>query len=354
MLITMQRADYYAASSSAKSKVLARYLDATGNTNAMPDMCYEKCKSAVDAVVKGDTTDICEGAALANALVCLEETGMTACSSSVFSNDHAGECDSNNTVRTLEESEDAMELLVNETPQTAAATRTLFYGKCPKVDGRPGAYMVFPTQYGLAECVRFDFDLKKGSFILEIGWMRIATHFAFWMKLQFCIDLATLFGIGPPLYAEICIGGKITFSTSSPCPQVRGIFISGSAWFTFEIGLDFWICRIVFANITLGFEAGLGWATIATHCWWVHNDGWRRRRRWWTRRRRNWRRCNYRTDCDIYVKGYIEITYAIIRVRLEFVYWVKNKVMQIFLKLYAWAWKWWEAFSTCVYRRHFR
>jgi len=352
--LSVQDADYYAASSSAKSKVLARYLDATGNTNAMPDMCYEKCKSAVDAVVKGDTTDICEGAALANALVCLEETGMTACSSSVFSNDHAGECDSNNTVRTLEESEDAMELLVNETPQTAAATRTLFYGKCPKVDGRPGAYMVFPTQYGLAECVRFDFDLKKGSFILEIGWMRIATHFAFWMKLQFCIDLATLFGIGPPLYAEICIGGKITFSTSSPCPQVRGIFISGSAWFTFEIGLDFWICRIVFANITLGFEAGLGWATIATHCWWVHNDGWRRRRRWWTRRRRNWRRCNYRTDCDIYVKGYIEITYAIIRVRLEFVYWVKNKVMQIFLKLYAWAWKWWEAFSTCVYRRHFR
>ena len=284
--LSVQDADYYAASSSTKSKVLTRYLDATGNTNAMPDMCYEKCKSAVDAVVKGDTTDICEGAALANALVCLEETGMTACSSSVFSNDHAGECDSNNTVRTLEESEDAMELLVNETPQTAAVTRTFFYGKCPKVDGRPGAYMVFPTQYGLAECVRFDFDLKKGSFILEIGWMRIATHFAFWMKLQFCIDLATLFGIGPRLYAEI--------STSSPCPQVRGIFISGSAWFSLEIGFGLLDLQDRFRkHHPVSRPVSVG--QPSPH----NNDGWRRRRRWWTRRRRNWRRCNYRTDCDL-------------------------------------------------------
>jgi hypothetical protein len=245
-----------------------------------------------------------------------------------------------------------MELLVNETPQTAAATRTLFYGKCPKVDGRPGAYMVFPTQYGLAECVRFDFDLKKGSFILEIGWMRIATHFAVWMKMQLCVNLQTLFGIGPPLFAEICVGGKIEFHTKSVCPQVTGFSMTGSAWFTFEIGLDFWICRIVFANITLAFEAGLGWATVAVRCWWVQNEGYGRRR--YCHRRRTWRPCNTRNDCDIYVKGYFEITYFIIRARLEFIYWVKNKEMQILLTMWAWAFKWWEAFSICIYRRQFR
>jgi len=358
-----QDADYYTASSATKSEALKRYLDATGGTNAMPDMCYEKCKAAVDAVLSADTTDICQGATLKNALMCLEETGMTACSNSVFSNQHAGECDgadSNETVRTLEESGDAVELLVNETPRAVSETRNLnVYAKCYKkwANGAKipnGAYRATPTDKGLAECVRFDFKFGKGSFILEIGWMRIAAAFAFWMKLQFCVDLATLFGIGPPLYAEICIGGRIDFSFSSPCPQVKGIVITGKAWWTFEIGLDFWICRIVFASIQLGFEAGLGWAKIATKCWWVHVDGWRRRRRWWTRRRRAWRQCNYRNDCDIYVKGWIQLTLAIVRAKLEFIYWCKNKVLQIWLKLYAWCWKWWEAFSTLVYQRKFR
>jgi len=292
---------------------------------------------------------------------------MTACSSSVFSNDHAGECDSNNTVRTLESEDamDAMELLVNETRQTAAVSRTLmvnFFPEklipigCPELEGRPWAYQSFPTKHGLAQCVRFDIAevVDHGlPFKWEIGWMNIGGGFAIWLKLESCIDLQTLFGIGPPLFAEICIGGEINFGTESPCPQVKGIVISGSAWIVFEIGLDFWICKIVFANITLGFEAGLDWATLATRCWWVHNEG-LSRRRWWTRRRRAWRRCNFRNDCDIYVKGWVEITLLIIRAKLEFVYWVKNKELQILLTLSAWAFKWWEAFSTCVYRRHFR
>ena len=47
---------YYKESSAAKSEALAQYLDATFNSDAMPDMCYEKCKAAVDAVVMSDTT----------------------------------------------------------------------------------------------------------------------------------------------------------------------------------------------------------------------------------------------------------------------------------------------------------
>jgi len=357
-----QDADYYTASSATKSEALKQYLDATQKTTAMPDVCYDKCKAAVDAVVSADTTDICEGATLKNALSCLEETGMTACSTSVFSNQHSGECDgadNDTSVRTLEESGDAVELLVNETPRAVSETRNLnVYAKCYKKFKKTpipnGAYRVTPTDKGLAECVRWDFELWKGDFILEIGWMRIASAFAFWMKLALCIDLGTLWGIPAPLFAEFCIGGRIDFSFSSPCPQVKGIFISGSAYMVFEIGLDFWICRIVFASLKLGFEAGLGWATIATQCWWVHNDGWRRRRRWWTRRRRNWRGCNYRNDCDIYVKGYVELTILIVKAKLEFVYWCKNKIFQIWIRLYAWFWKWHEAYAMCVYQRNFR
>jgi len=260
---------------------------------------------------------------------------------------------------TLEETGDAVELLVNETPKAVSETRKLnVYMKCYKKwkNGSVipnGVYRAVPTDKGLVECVRFDFKFSKGSFILVIGWMRIAAAFAFWMQLQFCVDLMPLFGIGPPLYAEICIGGRIDFTFEAPCPQVTGIYIKGSAFWCFEIGLDFWICRINFAALKLGFEAGIGWAKIATKCWWIYNDGWRRRRRWWTRRRRRWRKCNFREDCDLYVKGYISLTILIVRAKLELVYWCKNKVFQVWLKLYAWCWKWHEAFSVLVYQKQF-
>jgi len=231
-----QDADYYTASSATKSDILARYLDATGNTNAMPDVCYEKCKGAVEAVVSADTTDICQGTALASALQCLEETGIAACSSSVFSNGHSGECGNNQTVRNLEETEDKLELLVNETPKAVSESRKLSaYMKCykkwnDKIPIPNGAYRAFPipgtTQ--ISECVRFDFGFDAGvakekagkNFILVIGWMRIGSHFAMWMTLQFCIDLGILFGIPKPLYAEICIGGSIRFDFTSPCPNI--------------------------------------------------------------------------------------------------------------------------------------
>merc|ERR1711959_45857 len=360
-----QDADYYAASSATKSEALARYLAATDTNSAMPDVCYEKCKTVVDAVVNVDMTSICEGAALKNALACLEETGMTACSSSVFSNEHAGECDgadSNATVRTLEESGDAVELLVNETPKTVAESRNLvFTMKCfkkwgPGENGAPvpnGMYRTFPTTTGIAECMRWDFPLKDAYFVLEIGWKSMAIAFAFWMKLALCFNMVKVFGIPPPLFAEFCIGGAIEFNYSSPCPNIEGLYIAGKAYKNFSVGMDFWICRITFGALELGFEAGIGWAKIETKCWWYHSDGSRRRRRWWTRRRRRWRRCNYREDCDLYVKGYVLLTFTITKAKVELVYWTKNKVFQIWLRLYAWSLGWWEAYATCVYQRKF-
>jgi len=347
---------------------LARYLDATGNTNAMPDMCYEKCKSAVDAVMKR-SADICEGAALASALLCLEATGIVDCSSSVFSNNHAGECDSNNTVRTLEESEDAMEVmvneedamevLVNETPQTAAATRNMMntYGICK---GEWGEYLTYPTPQGLAECMRWKFNLVTSYVLFEIGWMRISQHYAFWLKLQLCKDAPPFLGIVDPLYAEVCLGGSITFTLTQKCPILPAITIEGKSWLTFEIGLDFWVTysigiRISFAQITLGVDAGIDWATLEKWCWWVRQEGWGRRR-WFTRRRRSVRKCTYRTTCDLYVKGYLQITILISKAVIEFIYWVKNKNLQIFLRLegYSIFSGWSEAYSKKCLERYFR
>jgi hypothetical protein len=389
--LSPQDADYYAASSATKSETLSKYLDdATGNSRAMPDICYEKCKTAVDAVVTRDTSDICQGTALASALQCLDETGIVACSSSVFSNQHVGECQSNATVRTLQESEeteDAEELLVNDTLKSVSASRSLLLnGKCPSpVAGTFVMIMVMPTEWGAALCVKFTKTTKKGQakngrnswknrkassgekgvaeqgFILEFGyikrqdgrWRGVASTSAIWIKLQFCVDLGLLFGLPPPLFCEVCIGGSITFDWEAKCPQVSGVTIEGKAWIVFEIGLDCWICRITFAALELGFAAGMGWAKITTSCWWQHNEGGGWRRRWWDRRRRSTRHCNYKDACDIYVKGWIQLTILIVRAKVEFVYWCKNKILDIWLRLYAWGWKWWEVYSTIVYRRDY-
>jgi len=407
--LSAEDADYYKASSATKSEVLAHYLDATGNTNAMPDMCYEKCSAAVDAVMKTDTSDICEGAILSSALSCLQETGIAACSASIFSAQHAGECDgadSNDSVRVLEESQDALVLLVNETPTALSTTRELVLlgSGCSKEEKKLlvfKSYVCPGGEQGTCQCVRADFVTKKSKkigldsvakkkmeqikkdninsgwygaaknkaiehkfptdwymketdgagFTLEIGWRKMMGSFALWIKLQFCMSINILFGIPKPLSATFCIGGSIQVGYDSKCPHITGFYIEGKAWMKFDIGLDFWIAKISLMAIELGIEAGVGWMKLEVECWWFAWDGVRRRRRWlWPRRRRN-RACNYKEACDVYVKGYLEITITIFRARIELVYWTKNKVLQIILKLYVWFWKWHEAFTRTIYQR---
>jgi len=43
----------------------------------------------------------------------------------------------------------------------------------------------------------------------------------------------------------------------------------------------------------------------------------------------------------------------ILRAKIEFVYWCKSQVLQIILILEAWAWKWWEAYSTVLYEKNY-
>jgi len=359
--LSRKDADYYAASSSTKSKALARYLDATGSPWSIPDMCYEKCKSVLDAL-KNQHNDMCEGTALASALLCLQETEKTACSSSAFSMDHAGECHSNKTDRTLEESEDAkmedvsadMELLVNETPQTAVVTRNAFIaGVCPTDHG--GFYPVLELN-GITMCTRFAWKISpKWSFILEFRWCPVGWgHWAFGVKFQACGDAAKFTGVGAPVYAMICIGGSIEWSDETVCPQVENVHFFGSAFASFEIGLDVPYVPFVisFINITLEFSCGMDWATIEKWCWWVHQHG-LRRRRWWTWRRRSIRECSWKNVCDNYIKGYLSVTLLCIsKAQIGFAHWLKSQVTQWTFKLFAWdvyVWNWDEVYSTMLY-----
>merc|ERR1711959_631483 len=86
--LSIEDADYYVASSAKKSEALAKYLDATGSSMALADVCYESCKSTVDAVKAIYGGDICKGAALGAAVECLQETGMNICQGSMFVKDY--------------------------------------------------------------------------------------------------------------------------------------------------------------------------------------------------------------------------------------------------------------------------
>merc|ERR1712146_517889 len=290
------------------------------------------------------------GTKLSAALTCLDETGIAMCSSSVFSNEHADEChldkedesdDNNTTARTLEteESEETVDMLVNETSKALSASRRgLIYGKCPSPVKTPLTFFRYPSDIAyknVVHCVRAvkpkpgkggkatrpGFWKQNGAwkqeqetkqtydFLLDIGWFLVGTDckkkkyrlkllwgyykdiekeydckraaFAMYIQLQLCKDLLWVFGIPKPLYAEMCIGGRVDFEFRSRCPQIKGMIITGKAKFTLEVGLDFWVCRISFASLEIGIEVGIDWFKIEIKCWWCHSDGWRRRRRWW-------------------------------------------------------------------------
>merc|ERR1719440_1607294 len=135
--LSPQEAEYYSAENPRQvSQHLERYLDNTRNPHAMPDLCYEICRTEVDAVLsklEAGGTDMCDGDELQKASDCLENTKETGCISSRFLS-HTNECDRekhNTTTRVLDTSEDDVELsenafgdaemLVNQTRSLIAA-----------------------------------------------------------------------------------------------------------------------------------------------------------------------------------------------------------------------------------------
>lgn len=110
--------------------------------------------------------------------------------------------------------------------------------------------------------------------------------------------------------------------------------MKGSIWKCLSIGLNFWFFFITLAEAEIGVEVGLGWITFEK-CEWISQDGWSRRRRWWNWRRRAIRKCEElgEAECDIYVKGYLRIKIVIVQLLVELVYWLKNKRIDVNLKI---------------------
>jgi len=407
--------DYYEVSSATKSEAFSKYLDASDNDLAMPDVCYEKCRTSVDAVVRRGG-NICEGTALASALQCLEETHMMACSSSVFSSRHTGKCrtkkkthrtlqesedaeseDAVDTVRTLQ-SEDAKELLVNETFLPVSTSRKLSISmSCPGPIS-PLLMMIMPviTQWGVGICVKIEVETKKGQykngknswankkaktgekgvmgqkFVFELGWIyrqnwmvdyalygfkRIECgfsqkdwdklppigmkHNALWIKLEYCGNVGQYFGIPPPLTLTACVGGSVDFTIETSCPGVH-FHYKGRLYIELAAGATFWVNgSINIASIRLEAETGLEHTTDKMIT--CQPPG----------RRRAIRKCTYAQDCDQYVKGAVILTVTVVRAQFDFKYWTKAQVFEIHMTISIWGWKWWPVYETVLMRRDY-
>merc|ERR1712196_55001 len=105
--------------------------------------------------------------------------------------------------------------------------------------------------------------------------------------------------------------------------------------------------------LELGIYCGVGWETFKTNCKHYNYHGKRRRRRRGWPRRRRVTKCEWKQGCDVYVKGYVMLTIVVLRIKLEFKYWMKNKAFRISVVIMYWVWKWNEAFNHVIYRHQF-
>merc|ERR1711937_171030 len=358
-------AAYYEASSVPKSAALAKYLDAVKDSYALPDTCYHACSSQIEAVKQHTNGDICQSNVLDDALRCLREGGINECLTSNFVQDNENDCSRNtkNTSeqRKLEEAEDAdVEphfLLSNATgvPHIGESRRlvTISAFTCKSEGGIPycgGPWWnpICCVAWGDSRSIQKLFK-SPVVFSLTFTWGLVGGYMGLSVDLSACVDLMfKVFKIpNCPLKLTACLSGNVSVSSRRTCPQVA-LTMSGWASFSMDLYMDFWVCTISFAKLTLYFAANMQW--YADHCWWVlapWNDC---RRRWW-RRRRNHLRCNYNA-CDIVLSGYVGFTRLTFEARCEFKYWVKRRVIEIFVKLLAWTpGKTYTAFEMCVYRR---
>merc|ERR1719258_829070 len=171
-------------------------------------------------------------------------------------------------------------------------------------------------------CMKMEFKFNGWAFLLKISWGIIRSQMALSFVCTACMPLEKLWSIPPPLTAKFCISGTLHVWVAYGCPGIWICFYGRVTW-KLEVGMRVWrVC--ICAHITIGIEAGRHYHRIATHCWWVSGEG-RRRRRWWSRRRRNSRHCNYRYECEFYVKGWVEIGLVLLKFRFELWYWIRSK-----------------------------
>jgi len=323
----------------------------------MPDSCYESCKTAVDQVINAMKldVDICQGS-LTQARSCLDEIGDSTCRGSPFMGNHYADCNATEK-RVLEEQEESAELvpalLLNNSQVATVKTKNLMSLRCHSKMGQT-------TWMGDGWCMAWKVG---GDFTLSIKWGNIYGQIGVCMECEACADfIKIVFKVAwSPLVAKVCIGGGIYVTIPynvKPCPDVPFV-IKGKVYWKWALGVDFDVVSVNFATLEMGIAAGNAWMDIATHCWMVHDDGRRRRRRWWTRRRRAWRACHYARTCDFYISGYLELPAAVVKAKLEWIYWVKVKRVDINAKFFVYEfWKvfwaeWTEYYNICLARYWF-
>ena len=203
-------------------------------------------------------------------------------------------------------------------------------------------------------------DDKKDKFSLEftILWGMTSDPWHKWDPARFylqltiaaCVDFSVIFPvIKPPIFAEACLSGSLTLVIGSSCPGIK-FLMSGKATITLSVGFDFWFAQFEFASVQIGVQFGIQKHT-PKWCWWHHHPSWGWNLSWWQSRRRRVWKCSWGAEvCSVYVKGWISIRVWIAKIQLEFIWWMVDGTIDIWLRLKVetiWSlyWEWSEVWG---------
>ena len=119
---------------------------------------------------------------------------------------------------------------------------------------------------------------------------------------------------------------------------------------TLSVGFDFWFANFEFASVQIGVQFGIQKHT-PKWCWWHHHPSWGWNHSWWQFRRRRVWKCSWGAEvCSVYVKGWISIRVWIAKIQLEFIWWMVDGTIDIWLRLkvetiWSMYWEWWEVWG---------
>jgi hypothetical protein len=364
----------------------AAYLQRTTNDLAMPDHCYEKCKSILDALkLQLLTASICDGDRSVTAAVeCLKDTMDAKCTNTNLV-DLQTDCISSNNEslagRRLEEEEEQDVLLMNSTQTPVAETRKLsltllcksawliptpmaperypsggwVYPWCMAIElSKKGGVWKFGGFTSFKDFAKkFAREYAKGptkantlksggtTYRFSFTWYKVpSSGYSMSFSLQGCIPVALAFGIPKPISGKACVLGVVDVLTRSLCPNYNWE-LKGKLVLQFVVGLDIWIAYIRFGVISLEIEAG----TKGGHVCWFES--------------RFKKKCVWRA-CDIYIKGTgtIEIAW-LARASTTLTYMVSTKWLTSHLQLEYYHWwngwtKWWKGHGKLLLSKKVR
>lgn len=163
--------------------------------------------------------------------------------------------------------------------------------------------------------LRFTYYITPRSFGPRKGDTTKAWCFEVMFKA--CIKANKVFKpIIPPIYCDICIGGRIAYGLQYGCGPPKG-GLMGQAWLSLAIGLDFWIAYIEFGRLEVGVQVGI--ERKEEQRIWVHSTDVSKENS--QRAGQNGGFVTFPAGCWVYVKFWGSITIATVRAKLLGTYW---------------------------------